>query len=248
MCDCALLVILCLVSGIRWGITGGAQVAVAQATAFFESLCVRRLSGTLPVAVLLASTWVGASQAAGVTLGRFSTTPSANGFASDGSVFNPVDIYRAEAHRALPNPSAYMVPERSPADNFIPDLLVPFSRNVGYQIMVPVSINGSAPFFLRLDSGATYVFIPQDAFDRLSRESRLAAEYFGDDWVRMADGTTVSTPVYVMRSMTIGGRTVHDVLVAVGPTGSDYLLGQSFLQKFGGIEIDYRNRVVRLRS
>jgi hypothetical protein len=48
----------------------------------------------LPIGILLAGAWLGASRATVVTLGPLSTTPSAGGFTSDG-IYNPVDIYRA---------------------------------------------------------------------------------------------------------------------------------------------------------
>jgi hypothetical protein len=94
MCNYAPRVVLCLIAGIAWAVTCAAQAAVALATAFLESSRARRLSQAVSIAVLLASSSVSAGQAAVVTLGPLSTTPSAGGFTSDG-IYNPVDIYRA---------------------------------------------------------------------------------------------------------------------------------------------------------
>jgi hypothetical protein len=94
MCNYALRVVLCLIAGITWAVTSAVQAAITLVTAFFELSRARRLSRAWPIAVLLASSSVSAGQAAVVTLGPLSTTPSAGGFTSDG-IYNPVDIYRA---------------------------------------------------------------------------------------------------------------------------------------------------------
>jgi aspartyl protease family protein len=91
---------------------------------------------------------------------------------------------------------------------------------------VSASLNGSAPMTFTLDTGATSLVIPRDLADRLLAQGVLsAADVLGKSTATLGNGNTVAQTVYNLRSVTIGGRTVHDVRCSVGPVGTATLLG-----------------------
>jgi hypothetical protein len=59
----------------------------------------------------------------------------------------------------------------------------------------------------------------------------------------LADGSKHKNESYLLHSITLGGRVVNDVVVAIGPDNSAPLLGESVLEKFG---FDYQRNVLRL--
>jgi clan AA aspartic protease (TIGR02281 family) len=113
--------------------------------------------------------------------------------------------------------------------------------------LVEASINGSAPLQFTLDTGATSVSIPQGVADQLIAAGKLApADYRQDVTVHLADGSKIQKRIYMLRSVTIGGRTVADVECTVGGSGTSMLLGQSVLRRFKSWSIDNARNVLVL--
>jgi clan AA aspartic protease (TIGR02281 family) len=108
------------------------------------------------------------------------------------------------------------------------------------------TVNGAAVQFI-LDTGADFTAIPLHFARQLAAQGRLSpADVRGVMNFGMANGSTQKAIVITLSSVSIGGRTVHNVIAAVNPVGSDPLLGQSFLQNMGSYTIDNRRNVLIL--
>jgi aspartyl protease family protein len=111
-------------------------------------------------------------------------------------------------------------------------------RNGVYQI--PVTINGSEMYFI-FDTGAGLISISTVEATFLYKQGRLT----DDDIVGKADfldaNGNISQDVIVrLKEVTIGNRTIRNVDASVvGNTKAPLLFGQSALEKFGKISIDY---------
>ena len=108
-------------------------------------------------------------------------------------------------------------------------------------IIVPVSINGRAPVFLLLDTGASTVTL-----------SRALADRMGINWrggykvtASMADGRTSTGYSILLKSVAVGdfrADNVRAVVLEEPPAkGVDGLLGMSYLQRFH-LRIDPANK------
>lgn len=146
---------------------------------------------------------------------------------------------------------AFMAPGQPTVANFAapPDgsTRVHMTRDDGGSFLLPVSLNGSAPVTFALDTGSTYSSVPTAIVDELRNEGRLTDDdYAGTTPITLADGTTQQVPTYVLDSLTIGGRTVHDVALTVSGKDGLALLGQFALAKFGNWSIDAEDNTLIL--
>ena len=104
---------------------------------------------------------------------------------------------------------------------------------------VPVTINDLLPLNFILDSGASDVSIPADVVLTLIRTGTLKeSDFIGSQTYRLADGSTIESKQFTIRSMTVGGRRVTDITGSVADVQGSLLLGQSFLKKFKSWSID----------
>ena len=111
---------------------------------------------------------------------------------------------------------------------------------------VTAQVNGRSLTFT-LDTGATTVVIPQNVADQLMIDGTLTtADYLGPSTATLADGSKQTINRYKLRSITVGGRTVHDVVCDVGDNGMSLLLGQSFLLHFKTWSTDNQRKVLLL--
>jgi hypothetical protein len=107
----------------------------------------------------------------------------------------------------------------------------------GYELLV--AINGSAPQMFLLDTGATLISLPQDLADALRAAGTLtSADYRGEGVSVIADGSLHTESRYLLRSVSLPGVVVNDVLCSIGPAGSEPLLGNAFLSRFHSVAID----------
>jgi hypothetical protein len=65
-----------------------------------------------------------------------------------------------------------------------------------------------------------------------------ASDFIRNDVFTDANGNRASEPVYMLRSLTVGGVTVHDVPCIGGDDPHTFLLGQTFLAKLPSWSID----------
>ena len=110
-------------------------------------------------------------------------------------------------------------------------------------------VNGAVTVDFVFDTGASDVSLPEDAVRALTRAGKLdRTDYVGTRTYRIADGSTVSKQVIILRELTVGGHTVRNVTASVGRGRSPALLGQSFLSKFPSWTLDNERNLLVIAS
>ena len=118
----------------------------------------------------------------------------------------------------------------------------------GGTFLVPVSINGALTLNFTIDSGASDVSIPGDVFLTLMRTGTIRSEDFlGSQTYRLADGSTVPSETFRIRSLKVGDREIENVTASVAKVEGSLLLGQSFLARFRSWSIDNERGLLLLK-
>lgn len=109
----------------------------------------------------------------------------------------------------------------------------------GGVLLVPAVINGSIVLRFVIDSGASDVSIPADVVSTLWRTGTLAdTDFAGTRTYVLADGSTIPSATFRIRSLRVGDRVLENVSGSVAPLQGSLLLGQSFLSRFRSWSID----------
>jgi len=109
----------------------------------------------------------------------------------------------------------------------------------GGTFKVPVTINGQLTLKFVVDSGAADVSIPTDVVGTVVRTETITdADFLGKQTYQMADGSTVPSMRFVIRSLKVGDKTLENVTGSIAPVAGSLLLGQSFLSRFKSWSID----------
>jgi clan AA aspartic protease (TIGR02281 family) len=133
------------------------------------------------------------------------------------------------------------VPPR--ADRYVPvrgsdQVVVPMVSDGG-TFAVPVTINNQITLKFVVDSGASDVSIPTDVVSTLVRTGTITdADFLGRQTYRLADGSTVPSQRFQIRSLKVGNRTSENVTAGIAPVAGQLVLGQSFLKRFQSWSID----------
>lgn len=115
--------------------------------------------------------------------------------------------------------------------------------------VVPVLINGVLTLKFTLDSGASDISVPSDVVSTLIRTGTIsAADFIGEQTYILADGSRVKSPTFRLRTITVGGITLRNVLASVADTKGSLLLGQSFLSRIGSWSVDNVRHVLILNG
>ena len=115
--------------------------------------------------------------------------------------------------------------------------------------VVPVLINGVLTLKFTLDSGASDISVPSDVVSTLIRTGTIsAADFIGEQTYILADGSRVKSPTLRLRTITVGGITLRNVLASVADTKGSLLLGQSFLSRIGSWSVDNVRHVLILNG
>jgi predicted aspartyl protease len=110
-----------------------------------------------------------------------------------------------------------------------------------------VILNGNTSAIMQVDSGASTVVIPEGiVVDMVGKGTVTEDDYLGDEDVVLADGSKVRLNIIMLRSVTIGGYMVNNVVCAVGNDNMALLLGRSLLAKFSSWSIDNDRSVLLL--
>jgi clan AA aspartic protease (TIGR02281 family) len=109
----------------------------------------------------------------------------------------------------------------------------------GGTFSIPVRLNDQITLRFVIDSGAADVSVPADVFMTLVRTGTVTdADYLGKETYQLADGSTVPSHRFNIRSLKVGGRTLENVTGSIAPVEGSMLLGQSFLRRFKSWSID----------
>jgi clan AA aspartic protease (TIGR02281 family) len=155
---------------------------------------------------------------------------------------------------APPSPAALPSSTSLPAKQALPEppvldsgaTVVPMVSEGG-TFVVPVKINDQITLNFVVDSGASDVAVPADVVSTLVRTGTITdADFLGKQTYRLADGSTVPSQRFVIRSLKVGDKTLKNVVGSVSPSASDLLLGQSFLNRFKSWSIDNQRRALIL--
>jgi clan AA aspartic protease (TIGR02281 family) len=124
----------------------------------------------------------------------------------------------------------------SQTDSFSSQIVL---REHGGTFVVPVTINGRITLDFVIDSGAADVSVPADVVLTLMRTGTIQVQDFvGSNPYVLADGSRVSSEVFIIRRLAIGGHEIHNIRASVAPVRGMLLLGQSFLRRFRSWSID----------
>jgi predicted aspartyl protease len=77
-------------------------------------------------------------------------------------------------------------------------------------------------------------------------ETITDADFLGKQTYQMADGSTVPSQRFVIRSLKVGDKTLENVTGSIAPVAGTLLLGQSFLSRFKTWSIDNQRRALIL--
>jgi predicted aspartyl protease len=105
--------------------------------------------------------------------------------------------------------------------------------------LLPVRINDMITLDFLLDTGASEVHIPADVVLTLLRQKTIKAEDFlpGATYT-LADGSTVRSPRFTVRSLQINSHRLTNVPASIGTLSSGPILGMSFLNRFEAFSIN----------
>jgi predicted aspartyl protease len=99
-----------------------------------------------------------------------------------------------------------------------------------------------------IDSGASDVSIPADVVSTLWRTGTLSdADFTGSKTYVLADGSTIPSATFRIRSLRVGDRVLANVSGSIAPVKGSLLLGQSFLSRFKSWSVDNVREVLVLQ-
>jgi len=151
----------------------------------------------------------------------------------------------ADFNRLFPTPAA-AVTNVSQAPNG--ETFIALEKSGGTYV-VPVLINNVITLKFVVDSGAADVSIPADVFLTLVRTGTVQdTDFIGTQTYTLADGSTVPSATFRIRSLVAGNFAISNVTASIAPAASPLLLGQSFLSRFKSWSIDNARKALVLGS
>jgi D-alanyl-D-alanine carboxypeptidase len=112
---------------------------------------------------------------------------------------------------------------------------------------VPVLVNSAIRLNFIIDSGSADVSIPADVVLTLMRTGTLRdTDFIGKQSYKLADGSTVPSVTFRIRSLKVGDREIENVIASVTEVEGSLLLGQTFLSRFKSWSIDNQREVLVL--
>jgi hypothetical protein len=115
--------------------------------------------------------------------------------------------------------------------------------------MVPVVVNDSITLRFTIDSGAADVSVPADVASTLVRTGTITnADFIGSKTFVLADGSTVPSAEFRLRSLKLGSLTLTNVVASISDARGPLLLGQSFLSRLSSWSIDNDRHVLLARA
>jgi clan AA aspartic protease (TIGR02281 family) len=135
-----------------------------------------------------------------------------------------------------------------PATVTKPRVEIPLRKSQG-GFNVDAILNGTTRASFIIDSGATNVTIPRNVIAAMIDAGTITkADYAGQQTYTFANGSEQRLHVVRLKSLTVGGRTIENILCAVGDDPRVFLLGQSFLSKLKSWSIDNARGVLILED
>jgi len=122
---------------------------------------------------------------------------------------------------------------------------VPMTK-IGGVYEIPVILNGALKLNFIFDAGASDVSISPDVALTLIRTGTLSEkDFLGTETYKFADGSTAKSKVFIIKEIQLGNKKVFNVRASISNSiKAPLLLGQSVLNKFGKVTIDYDKGVI----
>ena len=109
----------------------------------------------------------------------------------------------------------------------------------GGVFVIPVLVNSAIRLNFILDSGSADVSVPADVVLTLMRTGTISSsDFVGQQTYKLADGSTVPSVTFIIRSLKVGNREIENVTASVTGVEGSLLLGQTFLSRFKSWSID----------
>ena len=120
-------------------------------------------------------------------------------------------------------------------------------RKEGGVYLVPTKVNGIPMEFI-VDTGASMVSISKTEAQFLYKSGLLVeSDFIGTQNFVLANGEVEEGWVIRLKSVQIGDRVVYDVEATIdGNISAPLLLGQSVLERFGKVSMDYSTGIMEL--
>lgn len=110
-------------------------------------------------------------------------------------------------------------------------------------------INDSISLNFIVDSGASDVSLPSDVVSVLIRSGTIQkSDFIGATQYILADGSRMPSMRFNIRSLTIGGVRVENIVGSVANENAPLLLGQSFLRKFSKWSVNTKDETLHLEK
>jgi clan AA aspartic protease (TIGR02281 family) len=120
-------------------------------------------------------------------------------------------------------------------------------RRRGVNFTAPALLNGVTECEFYIDSGAADVLVPMHVFDALLRAGTISRDdVTGMENYRMANGSSMKSVTFRIKTLKIGSITLENVRGSVGSQSGPALLGMSFLNRFKSWRLDNERHVLTL--
>jgi hypothetical protein len=119
-------------------------------------------------------------------------------------------------------------------------------REQGQTYLVLAEINEQVKKYFIVDSGASEVSIPAEVVATLYPETLRPEDFLEGASYRLADGRTVNSGRFRLRSLRVGSMVFRDVPASIAEAGAPLLLGQGILRRVGSWRIDNQRKVLVL--
>jgi clan AA aspartic protease (TIGR02281 family) len=166
------------------------------------------------------------------------------GFGSDAAKVEQANYANASSSDTRPAPE----PSESEKDYAVGASHSINMKREGGTYVVPVLINDAIKLDFVVDSGASDVSIPADVVLTLVRTGTITdKDFMGKRNYQLADGSSLPSPIFRIRSLKVGDFVVLNVTASVAPVQGTLLLGQSFLGHFKSWSMDNSKHVLVLK-
>jgi aspartyl protease family protein len=123
-------------------------------------------------------------------------------------------------------------------------------KKVGGVYEIPILINGVLKLDFIFDAGAADVSISPDVALTLIRTGTVSNDDFlGTEIYKFGDGSTAKSETFMLKEIQIGNKKVTNVKASISKSiKAPLLLGQSVLNRFGKVTIDYKKGMITFQD
>ena len=115
---------------------------------------------------------------------------------------------------------------------------------------IPITINEVLKLNFIFDARASDVSISPDVALTLIKSGTVTnGDFIGTSTYKFADGSFAKSQVFIIRKIQIGNKVISNVKASISNSvNSPLLLGQSVLNKFGKVTIDYKTGTIKFED